>query len=179
MKRSCLYSPKSSEKFRFKLKTQKRLRAWRMVHGTGGVPLGRGSWRPSRFRLSSLFLDLGLPSAGYTRVCEPTVTAFPAAAANAPVCEELRNSAGWRGEGHDIKKWMRISKAFQGRQRGCSVHSRASAASSSLPPAFQLCGPVVPGSLPSSLPGGDHLCYCSQLTSFAVLAVMCKSRRKY
>ena len=74
-----------------------------------------------------------MPSAGYTRVCEATVTAFPAAAANAPVCEELRNSAGWRGEGHDIKKWMRISKAFQGRQRSCSVHSRASAASSSLP----------------------------------------------
>ena len=35
--RSCLNSPKSSEKFRFKLKAQKRLRAWRMVPGTGGV----------------------------------------------------------------------------------------------------------------------------------------------
>ena len=48
-----------------------------------------------------------------------------------------------------------------------------------LPLALQLCCPVVPGSLPSSLPGGDHLCYCSQLTSVAILAVMCKSRGKY
>ena len=49
--------------------------------------------------------------------CKASVTVFPATDVNVPVCGELRNSAGWRKEGHDIKKWMHISKAFQGRQR--------------------------------------------------------------
>ena len=96
--------------------------------------MGRGSQRWPRFRsgLSSLFLGLGLPHAGHHVSVKPPPV-FPAAGARAPVCREGRNSAGWREEGHAMKKWMRISKALQGRQRGRSVHSRASAASSSLP----------------------------------------------
>ena len=119
------------------------------------------------------------------RVCKASVTVFPATDANAPVCGELRNSAGWREEGHDIKKWMHISKAFQGRQRGLLCARQISTASFSrplftfLPLALRLCCPAVPASLPSSLPGSDDLCYCSQLTPFAVLAIMCRSREKY